>query len=80
MNRSIVLALLALSALVVACEEQKPQAGSTTTGGAATAPVVLDDKDIPTAADYDDQAEKDISATNYKSELDTLEKEITSQD
>lgn len=79
MNRSIVLALLALSALVVACEEPKPQTGSTT-GGAATAPVVLDDKDIPTAADYDDQAEKDISATNYKSELDTLDKEISSQD
>ncbi|MDI1442918.1 hypothetical protein [Polyangium sp. 6x1] len=79
MNRSIVLALFALAALVVACEEPKPQ-GASTTGGAATAPVVLDDKDIPTAADYDDQAEKDITETNYKSELDTLDKEISSQD
>ncbi|MDI3281752.1 hypothetical protein [Polyangium sp. 15x6] len=79
MNRSIVLALFALSALVVACEEPKSQTGGTT-GAAAPAPVVLDDKDIPTAADYDDQAEKDISATNYKNELDTLEKEINAQD
>ncbi|MDC3953032.1 hypothetical protein [Polyangium jinanense] len=80
MNRSIVLALCALSALVVACEEPKSQTGGTTGAAQAPAPVVLDDKDIPTAADYDDQAEKDISATNYKNELDTLEKEITSQD
>jgi len=79
MNRSIVLALFALSALVVACEEPKPT-GGTTTGGAAMAPVVLDDKDIPTAADFDDQAEKDITATNYKTELDALEKEISAQD
>ena len=79
MNRSIVLALLAMSALVVACEEPKPT-GGTTTGGTAAAPVVLDDKDVPTPADFDDQAEKDISATNYKSELDALEKEISAQD
>jgi len=79
MNRSIMLALFVTSALVVACEEPKPTGGATT-GGAATAPVVLDDKDIPTAADFDDQAEKDITATNYKSELDTLEKEISAQD
>ena len=79
MNRSIVLALLALPLLAVACEEPKPQGGATT-GGAVAAPVVLDDKDIPTAADYDDQAEKDITETNYKSELDTLDKEISAQD
>ena len=78
MNRSIFLALLAMSALVVACEEPKPT-GASTTGGTAMAPVPLDDKDIPTAADYDDQAEKDISATNYKTELDTLEKEISAE-
>lgn len=79
MKRSMMLVLLVMSALVVACEEQKPAAGSTT-GGTAAAPVVLDDKDIPTAADYDDQAEKDITSANYKSELDTLEKEISAQD
>ncbi len=78
MNRSIVLALLAISALVVACEEPKPT-GGTTTGGAAMAPVVLTDKDLPTAADFDDQAEKDITSANYKSELETLEKEIAAE-
>jgi hypothetical protein len=77
MNRIIVLAFIAASALVVGCEEQKPTTGAGTTGGMAAAPVELKDSDLPTPADFDDQAEKDITSANYKAELDTLEKEIT---
>jgi len=79
MNRFIVLALLAMSALVVACEEPKPTGGTTTGGTTAAAPVVIDDKDIPTPADFDEEAAKDITSANYKTELETLEKELAAE-
>jgi hypothetical protein len=74
MNRWIVLVLVAASALVVGCEEQKQ--GGTAPQTSVAAPVQLKDDDLPTPADFDDEAEKQITPANYKAELDTLEKEI----
>jgi len=76
MNRWIVLALLALAGLAVGCEDQKPASGGPT--GAASA-AALTEKDLPVAADFDDEAEKQITPANYKAELDTLEKEISAE-
>lgn len=78
MNRWLTLGLLAASLCVVACEEQKP-AQPAATGGQAAAPVQIKDEDIPTASDFDDEAEKDITTTNYKAEVDSLEKEISAE-
>jgi len=75
MNRLMTLALLAASLCVVACEEQKPAdpaAGKESTTAAAQ----IKDEDIPTASDFDQESAKDITADNYKSEVDSLEKEI----
>jgi hypothetical protein len=78
MNRWLTLGLLAASLCAVACEEQKA-ADPAAAGGQATAPAAIKDEDIPTPADFDDEAEKDITATNYKAEVDTLEKEISAE-
>jgi PBP1b-binding outer membrane lipoprotein LpoB len=77
MKRWVVLSLLALSAVVVGCEEQsQPQSGSPTPGQTAQA-APIKDEDLPTEAEFDDEAEKDITSANYKTELDSLEKEIS---
>ena len=68
------IALLVVSALAVGCEEKKEEGAGTT--GSTAAPVALTEKDLPTPADFDDEAEKQITSANYKSELDTLDKEI----
>jgi len=84
-------ALCALFA-ISACDAKKteePTAKDTTTGattaiatGTATTvavalPVTIDDKDLSTPADFEESAEKDISKTNYKKELASLETSIT---
>jgi hypothetical protein len=74
MNRLITLALLAVSLCVVACEEQKPAAPAT--GKESTTAAQIKDEDIPTASDFDQESAKDITADNYKAEVDSLEKEI----
>lgn len=76
MNRWLTSSLLAVSMCIVACEEQKPAPASS---GQPAAPAQIKDEDIPTAADFDDEAAKDISATNYKAEVDALEKEISAE-
>jgi hypothetical protein len=43
------------------------------------APVQIPDEALPVATDFEDDAEKQISAENYKSELDTLEQEIAAE-
>lgn len=77
MNRWLTLGLLAASLCVVACEEQKGQGAAA--GQGATPAATIKDEDIPTAADFDDEAEKEITATNYKAEVDALEKEISAE-
>ncbi|HMY15981.1 MAG TPA: hypothetical protein PKA58_06610 [Polyangium sp.] len=78
MTRWTTLALVAVALFAVACEEQKPAAPTTGEKAAAT-PVQLKDEDLPTVADFDDESAKDISATNYKAEVDALEKEISAE-
>lgn len=84
MNRWLALGLLAVSFGVVACEEQKPATddkgaqGTKPEATAATA-VQIKDEDIATQADFDDESAKDISTTNYKAEVDALEKEISAE-
>lgn len=68
------MALLGLGFCLAGCESSS---GSSATSAAQTGAVAeLKDDDLPVQADFDDEATKQISATNYKAELDTLEKEI----
>lgn len=43
------------------------------------APAQIPDEALPVATDFEEDAEKQISAENYKSELDTLEQEIAAE-
>jgi ABC-type glycerol-3-phosphate transport system substrate-binding protein len=71
----IVLVTLAASLFALGCGDPTTS-GSGSTASASPAP--LADTDVPVAADFEEEAEKSISASNYKGELDTLEKEVDS--
>lgn len=51
-------------------------AAATTTSAAATTAAVAATDDIPSEADFEEQAEKDITADNLEAELAKLEKEV----
>jgi hypothetical protein len=80
MNR--VPAIVALACLAfVACDKNEPKPeGDTTAKSAATsaAPAApqIADTDLATSADFEDEAEKTISAKTYTADLADLEKEI----
>ena len=73
----------ALFAAVAAlgCGESTPASGSGAPAGSGTATATatvaaLADSDLPVPADFEEDAQKSISASNYKGELDALEKDI----
>jgi hypothetical protein len=68
MKRGMLLIGILAAALAAGCEENKPAAG----GG----DVAVADTDLAVPADFAEEAEKSITTATYKSELDTLEKEI----
>lgn len=67
MKRGMLLIGILAAALAAGCEENKPAGGGD---------AVIADADLAVPADFADEAEKSITAANYKSELDSLEKEI----
>jgi len=77
MSRWMTLVLLAASICVVACDDKKPAVPAATPEKPAA--VAIKDEDIATPADFDDEAEKTITTTNYKAEVDSLEKEISAE-
>lgn len=79
MKRWVVLSLLALSAVVVGCDEQQSQQPSGDKPGQTAQAAPIKDEDLPTEAEFDDEAEKEITSANYKTELDSLEKEISAE-
>lgn len=76
MKRTLALVILALAAAVAGCGNEGGTSGGAAPGSSAAA---VQDSDLKVAADYADEAEKDISTSNYKSELDSLEKDIDAQ-
>ena len=71
MKRAMMVLFLATTAVLAGCDD-KPTAAP---GGEAAAASVKDDE-LMTPSDFDDEAEKSVTAANYKQELDTLEKDI----
>lgn len=67
---------LATGLFALGCGDSTPSGSGAPAGSGAA--VALADSDVPVAADYEEEAEKNISASNYKGELDGLEKEVDS--
>lgn len=81
--RALVLLGLALSApITIACNDESaaPEEPPGVTAAAATtegeAVAASDSVEIPTEADFEDEAEQDIDSSNLEAQLDALEKEI----
>ena len=75
-TRFVLVPLAFVSVLALAaCEEQKPQDTTTTPAPTATS-VAISDDDLAVQADFEEDAERSITASNYKTELDSLEKEL----
>lgn len=77
--------ILVIGAALLGCEGSSSSPSATVNTGstsansakpAAEAPIA--DSDLAVPADFADEAEKSISQSNYKAELDSLEKEIDS--
>lgn len=83
MNRALWIGALAL--LLIGCDQKTEApagastnakaAGSAAPSGAPAAQAANDD-DLPTEADFEAEAEKEITADNLDAELDKLDKEI----
>jgi hypothetical protein len=78
-NRTILLPIAALFLVASsACDEgnkgKDPQAPPSTASPAAQAPIA--DEDLAVKADFEEEAERTITATTYKQELDALENEV----
>lgn len=79
MNRTILSLVLALGLVGIAgCGETSPTTQSSTAPAASgsTAAKPLADADLPVPADFEEEAEKQITPATYKQELDALEKEV----
>ena len=55
--------------LLAGCEDKKPEATTSAPSGAAAA-------EVATAEDFEEEAQKEISATNASAELDKIEAEL----
>ena len=93
--KSVILAAVCLLALAAcdkpAATETKPEDknATTTTNGTTTAvvatttpvatPVVVNESDLSTPADFEETAEKAITAKNYKAELASLETDVNKE-
>ena len=55
--------------LLAGCEDKKPEASTSAPSGAVVA-------EVATAEDFEEEAQKEISATNASAELDKIEAEL----
>ena len=83
MNTIRMMFLAAVLALAGSCTKETTDQPATTDPqtqpAPPPAPAQIPDQELPVATDFEDEAEKQISAENYKSELDTLDQEIAAE-
>lgn len=79
-TKLVMLSIAALALFAAGCDEG-PKEGATAPAPteSAAAAAVIADQDLATEADFDDEAEKEITPATYKSELDSLDKEIAAE-
>jgi hypothetical protein len=75
MKQAMTWIFLAMAIAALGCEGD-PAKPAPTSSAQPVAAAPIKDEDLATQADFDDEAEKAITEANYKTELDTLEKEI----
>ena len=75
----LAMALVAAGGCAKETEDQPATTEPATQAEPQPAPAALPDEELPVATDFEDDAEKQISAENYKGELDTLEQEIAAE-
>jgi glucose/arabinose dehydrogenase len=81
MNTMRMMFLAAVLAMAGSCAKEttdQPAPTDPQTQPAPTPPEIPD-QDLPVATDFEGEAEKQITAENYKGELDTLEQEIAAE-
>jgi hypothetical protein len=71
---TLVLTLACLAGCGDAATTASSAAGSSS--AVASAAKALSDAELPVAADFEEEAEKQITPANYKTELESLEKEV----
>lgn len=82
MNRSLLCLIAAVGLIVFGCSKPEPepraQPTPTTQAGAAAkpAPQKPTQAQVPVPADFEDQAEKEITEKNYEAKLEALAKDI----
>lgn len=64
------------TAAAPAAATAKATAAATATAAAAALGADLKDEDLPVEADFEEEADKEITDANYAAELDKLEKEL----
>jgi hypothetical protein len=76
-SRLACITCIAASLALAACEQRSDAPPSPSSPPAAgTTQASAPQGDVPTEQDYEDEAEKDITAANMEGELDKLDKEI----
>ena len=84
MNTMRMMFLAAALAMAGSCAKEttdQPAPTDQTTQPAPTTPTPAEipDQELPVATDFEDEVEKQITAENYKAELDTLEQELAGE-
>ncbi len=78
--KRLALAAAVLVALVAGCHKDNagtaPSDNSAPTSAGAPSAIAADSEEIPTEADFEDEADQKVTAQNLDDELDKLEKEI----
>jgi hypothetical protein len=79
MNTMRMIFLAAVLAVAGSCTKETTDQPTPTDPQTQPAPAEIPDQELPVATDFEDEAEKQISAENYKGELDTLDQEIAAE-
>lgn len=76
MKKALLALGLTLGLAAVGCGESTPASGSAVASGSPTGTAAaLADSDVAVPADFEEEVAKSISASNYKSELEAMEKD-----
>lgn len=72
---------IAVLLLALACSKKEESSAQTTSAAPtpaapSAAPVQIADTDLAVSEDFEEDAEKEISESNYKAELSAIEKEL----
>jgi hypothetical protein len=78
-TKLVMLSIAALALFAAGCDEGSKEGAAAPAPSQSAAPAVIADQDLATEADFDDEAEKEITPATYKTELDSLDKEIAAE-